>query len=978
MKFSHRRHALLASTMCAGTIFFATAAIAQGTSSPAGVAANPPAVPVADQTADPAAAQAAGAETDVIVVTGSRISRPDLTGASPVATVTAAELKLTNTVTAESFLSSSPQFVPGTTATTNNGNGGTATVDLRGLGDQRTLVLIDGHRMVPSDIGGAVDINAIPTVLIKRVDVLTGGASAVYGADAVAGVVNFVLDDKLTGITADASNSITQYGDSPEHNIGIAGGLKLGSRGHFAVAGQYTKRAGVYQSARAYSTQNLDANLQPSGSSNTTPTAIDISAGRFQINDGSQPGAAGDFVPFYKTYNFNPANYLQVPLERYNVTALGNYEISDSVELFARGSYTRTKVTAILAPTATAGFNFVVSPNNPFLDDANRALIFGDPDNLNADGTANVGIRRRITETGGRIEKYRNDVYFGIAGLRGQLGSNFHYEAFGQYGVTKRHSDFLNDLDYNKISQSVNAVTGAGGAPACADPTGGCVPINLFTNTPISAASLAYVSANGQQDNRYTQLVTGGSLSGDLTFLKSPLAEKAAAIVVGGEYRRETGNQVVDANYGSGNLIYYGQGTGVPAASFNVKEGYGEFAIPLISDKSFFQSVNFQGGVRYSAYTNNTTTGSNKANAVTYKIGGDWTPVTGLRFRAVFNRAIRDPNILELNKPITQAGTDVLLTDPCANGKPRGNAALAAVCIAQGAPANLVNNGTIQDVISNQTNINSGGNTQLNPEKANTLTIGAVVSPPWLHGFNLTVDYYKIKINGYIASDGSQDIANQCFNNNISAYCALIVRNNITGQTTGSANANGAFPGVSEVLVNIASLQTQGVDVTADYRYRFDGGNSISLIFGGTYVRKYLFNPGGGATPIACAGRFGNSCAAAVGNPVPRWKHTATAIYDSGTWSLEGKWRYIGPVKADAGTTILVQHISSFSYFDSTAAFQVADNFNLRIGASNLFNKQPPIVGGSAGSSGTNSGNTFPNVYDALGRTFFAGATVKF
>ncbi len=948
-----------------GIVLTATAAHAQGV--PAGGAGQTPATAPAD-----------AGTSDEIVVTGSRIQRPDLQSNSPIATISAGALATTNTVTAESYLSTSPQFVPAASGTTNNGNGGTATVDLRGLGSSRTLVLVDGRRMVPSDIGGAVDINAIPTVLIKRVDVLTGGASAVYGADAIAGVVNFVLDDKLVGVRADASSSVTSRGDAPQYNAGIAAGLKFGEGGHFVIAGQYTKRDGVYQSARGYSAQNLDANLKPSGSSNATPTVIDIASGRYQINDGSQAGGTDNFVPFYKPYNFNPANYLQVPLERYNVTALASYQFSPAVEVYARGSYTRSDVTAILAPTATGGFNFAISPTNPYLNATNSALIFGDPNNLNADGTANVAIRRRVTETGGRIQNFRNNVYFGIAGVRGEILGGFHYDVFAQYGVTRRHQDLLNDLDYNRTAQAINATTGAGGAPVCVNQANGCVPVNLFTSQPISAAALSFITASGTQDNRYTQFVTGGNISGNLNFLQSPFADSPAAIALGAEYRRETGSQAVDANYGSGNLIYYGQGTAVPNASFNVKEVFGELQLPLVTDRPFVRALNLEGGVRYSSYTNNTTAGRNRLNAVTWKAGGDWTPVDGLRLRAIYNRATRDPNIKELNSPITQAGTDVLQTDPCANGRPRGNAQLAAICIAQGAPANLVNNGVIQDVIANQTNINAGGNTQLKPETANTLTAGAVFSPRFLPGLNVTVDYYRMQINGYIASDGSQDISDQCFNNNISSYCSMIVRSNITGQLAGSPNADGRFPGVSELLVNIATLKTRGIDVTADYRFRLGAGNSLTLNMAGTYVDAYSFNPGGSATPISCAGKFGNSCAAGTINPIPRWKHQAAAILDLGDVSIQERWRYIGPVDADGGTKILVQHIPSYSYFDTTIGFNVSQRYTFRLGVSNMFDVTPPIVGGSAGSSGSNSGNTFPNVYDALGRTFFAGLSLKF
>jgi len=921
---------------------------------------------------------------DVIIVTGSRIARSDLQSSSPVSVISAQDLKLTNSVTAEVYLTQNPQFVSSITATTNNGGNGAASVDLRGLGSNRTLVLVDGRRMVPGDIGGAVDINAIPTVLIKKIDVLTGGASAVYGADAISGVVNFVLDDKFKGFKAEGSSQLTTYGDAPERNVAAIGGLTFGERGHFVVAGQYTTRSGVFQSARAYSQQNLDANLNPSGSSNALPTVIDINAGRFQINDGTQAGGSGNFVPFYKPYNFNPANYLSTPFERYSVTAIASYDLSSKAELYARGTYTNSKVTLTLAPTATAGFNFIISPNNPFLNAANNALIFGDPNNLNADGTANVGIRRRIVESGGRIEKFNTDNYFGIVGVKGDLTSSLHYDIFAQYGLNKRHEDLLNDLDYNKISQAINAVSTPGG-PACANPAGGCVPINLFSTSPISPSALNYVLTNGAQDNRFTQFVTGGSLSGDLGFIKSPLASKPAAFSIGAEYRSETGSQAVDANYGSGNLIYYGQGTAVPNASFNVKEIFGELKLPLISDRPFIQSLNFEGGARYSDYTNNTfnpNPAQSHFKEWTYKYGGDWTPVAGFRIRALYNHAVRDPDIFSLNAPITQAGTDVLQTDPCANGKPHGNSALAAICIAQGAPASVVNTGVIQDVISNQTNINAGGNPGLKPEAANTFTAGFVASPKALHGFNLTVDYYNIKITNFIGTDSAQDISNQCFNNNIQAFCGLIVRNVINGQLTGSQNGSGPFagqfPGVSEVAVNIASLQTQGIDVTADYRFKFAHNHSLLLSLAGTYVGQWTFQATPATAPFTCAGKFGNTCNIGTGNPIPRWKHIATATYDGGNWSIRGAWRYFGPVSEDAGTNIAASHIASYSWFDTTVSFDIAKRFNLNLGATNIFNVQPPVVGGSAGSSGTNSGNTFPNVYDALGRTFFAGVSVKF
>jgi iron complex outermembrane receptor protein len=927
---------------------------------------------------------------DEIVVTGTRITnRPDLKSASPIASVTAETLAVTNSNTVESYLTQLPEFVASVGSATNNGASGEANVDLRGLGPARTLVLLDGKRMVPGDITGPVDVDAIPTVMIKRVDVLTGGASTVYGADAVAGVVNFVLDDTFVGVAGDAATQITNYGDGMQTNIDGKIGLKLPNDGHLVIGGQYTHRDGVYQSARGFSEQNLDSgSLLPTGSSYANPTVISINSGRYQLN------SAGTFTPgVSQPYNYNPANYFVTPLDKWTVMALFQQPISDNVSMYIHASYTHSEVVATLAPTATGGFNFTVSPNNPYLlaNPANYALIFGDPSNLNADGTANVAISRRITEGGGRVETWKTDTKYIVGGFKGSLGSKFNWEVFGQYGSNDRNATFANDLSYTRTEQAVNAVTGANGTVQCADPSGGCVPLNLFSTTPISAASLAYVSADGHEQNHYEQEIGGGSITGTLDALKSPFADNGAAIAVGVEYRREQGSQTVDAAYGSGDLIFYGQGTDVPSASFNVKEVYGELKMPLITDKPFFKELGLEGGIRYSAYTNHTTGGTNKNNELTYKFGGDWTPVEGIRFRALYNRAIRDPNVNELNQPLTQAGTDNINSDPCA-GVPGANGAIIAptaaiqkICVAQGAPAALVASGGVQNVVVGQVNLLSGGNPELSPEKASTITLGAVISPPSMRNFHLTVDYYHIKIADYISSLNAQQIVSGCFGGQ-SDLCGLIVRNTITGELTGSVEA-----GVEERLINVAQLKTSGIDVTTDYKFRFSHDSSLTLAMAGTYILNWNFYNAGAVT--SCAGHYGNACSfldsgtGPQGAPMPKWKHIVSATYQNGPFTFYGAWRLIGSVTEDpvdfaanavAGTPLAVYRVPSYSYFDATAGFDVTENYKLRIGVKNMFNIDPPIVGGNSASTGVNSGNTFPTVYDPLGRTFFASLGIKF
>ena len=235
-----------------------------------------------------------------------------------------------------------------------------------------------------------------------------------------------------------------------------------------------------------------------------------------------------------------------------------------------------------------------------------------------------------------------------------------------------------------------------------------------------------------------------------------------------------------------------------------------------------------------------------------------------------------------------------------------------------------------------------------------------------------------MKISNYIATDSAQDISNQCFNNNIAAYCSLIVRSNITGQLTGSPNSNGQFPGISEVNVNIASLKTQGIDISADYKFDFADDTSLQLDFAGTYVGQWLYSPGGAAPAFSCAGKFGNICSLNTGNPIPRWKHTASITYQGHGWSIDTKWRLVGEVSWDDPTTfVLKSHIPAYNYFDSTVTFDLSRAFKLRVGVQNLTDTDPPIVGGSSGSAGTNAGNTFPQVYDFLGRTFFVGISAK-
>ncbi len=910
-----------------------------------------------------------------IIVTGSRIQRPDLAASSPVAVVTAQEIKQTNAVTVEQILQSNPQFAAGFGQSANNPGDGAATVNLRGLEEVRTLVLIDGKRAPSYDTSGAVDVNSIPAALIKRVDVLTGGASAVYGSDAIAGVVNFILDDRFKGIVADASSQVTTRGDGAIYNLSLTGGFETADgRGNLVVSGGYSKREGVFYGARPRLANSIDSDdlVSSGGSSNTFPTAFDVpGGGRQQVQpDGSLSSNVG-------LYNFNPVNYAQSPFERWNFMALGRYELADGIEFYGRANYSDVKVDLQLAPTATAGFLFNIDPNNPYLSPAQRSAFFdtaansglqiNDGSGVGSDptaraGTSVIGIRRRMIETGGRLENFRTKNMQFVGGFRGDLGS-LRWDVFAQYGQSKKSSILRNDLSYTALQQALDVVAGPNG-PACFDPSNGCVPLNVFGYNSITPAALAFVLRDATEKTKISQFIAGGNLSGDLAFLTSPLADKPAAFSIGVEYRKEKGRTSVDPLYASGDLIYYGQGQNI-SGDYDVKEIYGELKIPLITDRPFFESLNLEIGGRYSDYS---TVGS----VWNYKAGGDWSPTNGVRLRGIYQRAVRAPNLYELYSPVV-AGTGGLGTDPCSGTV---SDAVKAVCIAQGAPSSAFpgggNTSIIPQPISGQINIFTGGNPNLSEEKSDTWTLGVVLSPPQLSGFTASVDYFNIKIANAISDTPPFLTIASCFNNPSasSSVCQSIVRNTVDGSLSGPTNV-----GVPSTLGNVGAIKTDGFDFSLGYRGGVTEGFHYSLNFSGTWTRNYKFKADPTANAEQCAGYFGPVCDY---EPMPKWKHVAEVMLAWKEFSLMTRWRYLGGIKADASlSSILVQKIPAFSYFDSTLSYDIAEKYTLRLGVLNMFDKKPPVVGDTTGAT-AGGGSTFPNTYDVLGRSVFASVTARF
>lgn len=651
--------------------------------------------------------------------------------------------------------------------------------------------------------------------------------------------------------------------------------------------------------------------------------------------------------------------------------------MSDGIEFYGRASYSDVKVRLQLAPTATAGFLFNLDPSNPFLSPDQQAAFFdttANPDLIINDGsgvaddptararTSVIGIRRRVIETGGRAEDFHTKNMQFVGGFRGDIGSNLNWDVYGQWGQSKKHTVFRNDLSFNALQQALDVVSGPGGAPVCFDPSNGCVPRNVFEDGTLQQDAIAFVLRDAIEDTKITQFIAGANIGGDLAFLKSPGAANPAAFSVGVEYRREKGTTAVDPLYASGDLIFYGQGQNI-SGKYNVKEIYGELKVPIIEDKAFFHMLSLEAGVRYSDY-------STVGGVWTYKAGGDWSPSQGYRLRGIYQRAVRAPNLYELYSPVV-AGTGGLGVDPCAGAGVSGT--IAAVCIAQGAPAGAI--GIIPQPISGQINIFTGGNPDLSEETSDTWTIGAVFNPPQLPRFTASIDYFNIKIKGAISDTPPFITIEQCYSNpsTTNPACASIVRNPVDGSLSGPT-----FVGVPSTLGNAGAIKTDGIDVTASYRGGSDETFNYGIRFAGTWTNNYKFQAEPTSTAEQCAGFFGPVCDL---EPMPEWKHVVDLRLGFGGASLLTRWRHIGKIKADDSLSgpdgIVLQTIKAYNYFDETLSVDVGERYTFRLGVLNLFDKKPPVVGDTTGATAV-GGGTFPNTYDVLGRTFFAGATVQF
>ena len=920
-----------------------------------------------------------------VEITGTRIKNIGSSSNSPITSVSAADINSSQPVAIEEVIRGLPAAIPAIGPGTNNGSGGIATIDLRGLGVNRTLVLVNGRRAVPADLFGRVDTNAIPVALLERIDLVTGGASAVYGADAVSGVVNFILKKNFSGIEASTSYGVSEANDTKRYRSDVTIGANLADgRGNVALSFGTTRTGPLTQGERSFGEFQLASTTGlRSGSPTSAPATFGGIPAPFTGNRVVDSATGGLRAAVEAdNFNFNPLNYYVTPLDRTQMSAIGRFTINEYAEVYAELTNTKSNVTLNLAPSgsfASAGFpNWKLPIGNPFIPELTRQQLcqaFGITTNCAVGNTTEVtlNINRRFVELGPRINGFDNTSQQWTAGLRGAvpfLGS-WSYDAYLQKGTSDQLSSRVNWGSGSKFQQALRAVN----ANTCTVTAGGCVPINVFgAPGSITPAMQAFISQTAVQTTTVAQEVALVSFSGDLGPVKSPFTSRPIGVAVGFEQRETSAGNRSDApSQLSGEVL----GTGAPlpdrSGKFKLSESFVELAVPLVSGMTGVQSLNLEGGYRQSEFS---TIGSDK-NYGSWKYGFDYQPIKGLRFRAMQQRATRSPNVNELYAPVV-SGLSNRAIDPCqlalinaADANTAGT--LSNLCRVTGVPLGQI--GVVPAPAAGQISNTGGGNPNLSPEEADTTTIGLIFEPDFVPGLSVTLDYYKIKIDKAVSSATVNQILDGCYLPTLNAgfnagnpFCALIQRNVSNGTLNGTA-------GVITQTSNLGKVDTYGYDLGISYRLALQGWGRVDLGLNATQVSENGFKSLPSTARIECAGLYGPDCA----GPTAKTKWSQRTTWTVGDFTAGYNWRYLGKVSVQGGTFLAdYSTIKAFNYVDLSFAWEATKNLRFTLSVNNAGDLKPPVVGNTIATTATNSGNTFPQWYDVVGRAYTLGATLKF
>jgi len=916
--------------------------------------------------------QAAQNDVDSIIVTGSRVARSGFNSPTPLTVVGQEQLRLNADNSVGDALNRLPAFRPQNSSAVlgfTQANTGSLLLDLRGLGAQRTLVLVDGRRSAPSTTQGTFDINLLPSNIISRAEVVTGGASAAYGSDAVAGVVNLILDTRLEGFRTEAKFGLSTHGDNEEYQFSAAYGSQIANgRGHFVIAGEYVDSAGMgdcfkYEwcspdgTSLYFSTNNPGgpgANGLPGQTlgfvhmANMTEAGL-ISSGPLR---GTQFNADGSVSadPFQFGLNASPAAFfmiggsgrmlihenllLKAPFNRAAFFSNLDYDVTDSLTAFVQASYGRIHARAYGAQPFDN--SLVIRRDNAFLP----AEI---AERLDEEGITQFNMGRKTTEGGLSQTDARRSHFRITAGLRGPLGTGWDWDAYYQYGETSSIQSSTNNRINANFTRALDSVRNDDDVPVCrsslTDPGNRCSPINPFGVGNFSDAALDYAFGTAQSSFNYNQHVFAGNVRGE------PFGTWAGPIslAAGAEYR-------VDEAYGTADPIsassgFFTNNSAPIDGRISVMEGYLETVVPLASDMAFAHRLELNGAVRQTHYSRRSVQNpKTTVNATTWKVGAVWEPIDGIRFRGTRSRDIRAPNMVELFSRLASTQTFV---------------------------------------IDRLTNTNSGvtlprrGNPALDPEKADTTSFGVVLAPDrsWIGStVSLSVDYFDIEVEGAIATLGGQTVVTRCFEGR-TEYCGFITRDPDTNLITRLENVN----------LNLDGLLVRGIDFEFLFSTDFDaisaGGNLTFRALATHNIELTTIDSTGTRTNRAGMNGF------PTGEPsgVPSWTIDTSLTYSTGPLSLTvsthtltpGKFNVnlIGPEDAgyrpDLTNSINTNHLAGRTYVHLSGSYEMSENFEVFGSINNVFNKAPAL-----GPSAVASYN--PVLYDPTGRYFRIGLRGKF
>lgn len=950
---------------------------------------------------------AADKTVEKIQVTGSRIRSANAMSTSPIATIGEIEIKQQQQPEVERIIRNLPSALPGDGGNVNNGSGGAATINLRGLGRNRNLVLLNGKRMVPFNTAGHVDTSSIPTALIDRIDLVTGGASAVYGSDAISGAMNVVLKNDFEGLEFETGHSRSAEADAFSQNANLTlGGNFDDDKGNAVVSIGWLDRDSLLLGQRPLGNLGIvtanGANYQnflegrlptppadpacggpnavaAGGSGTTIPTRIGLFgvpsvAGQFR--DG------GNIANNCSVFNFNPYNYYQTPAKRYSATSMARYNINDEHTAFANINYVTTSVDTQIAPSGIFGTAFWIPMANPFFSTQARSFLLngantaiGSLSAANWRDTNNNGvvdqadslrlnIFRRTEELGPRSTGYDSDQFQFVTGVEGFLTDTWAYEVSAQHGQTKRLDVSAGYTNVANIANQLDAVS----ETACRNGDSSCVPINLFGGFgTITPAMAAYARATAFVATEYQQRVVSGSVNGPFDNIVAPWAESPLSMSFGYEWREEMAFSNPDECWklAPASCLGGAGGNQLPVGGlFKVNELFTEGKLALVEDGFMTDVLELEFGYRHGNYN---TVGDNGS----WKLGVAWRLNSELLVRAMNNAATRAPNVGELYAPLT-SGLDNALMDPCSKTNAANiDATLRARCLSTGMTAAQV--GAVDDIISGQINVFSGSNPLSPPdaEDAKTTTIGFVWTPEFdgVERVNLSVDYYDIYVDGYIGTNSPQEVLDGCYTLGNAAQCALITRD---GGTLISDIA-----GIQQYITNLSYLKTTGYEI--QYSFGFNLATMGTIDFSGQ-LNHYLDSES--LTSLTsevsdCNGYFGTSC-----DPQHETRANQRVTWNYEDYSIGFLWRWMSDLDVEPGvassTFAPFRHIGSYSYVDMYGSYQISESMKVNFGVDNLLDRDAPVVGGEAASTSWNSGNTFPSHYDMVGRNYRMTLNVKF